>query len=131
MEFVSFDEITGKYLSLLEEHAAAESDISTLEESLRQQKAELGTTIDVIGNGPFLEQVDQLARRIHELNAAKESLKSIESQLLERLKLVAPLELSHNIRRRGKRLTYLFSVENDKLKVSMNIPAVTSQVINY
>lgn len=131
MEFVSFDEITGKYLSLLEEHAAAESDISTLEESLRQQKAELGTTIDVIGNGPFLEQVDQLARRIHELNAAKESLKSIEAQLLERLKLVAPLELSHNIRRRGKRLTYLFSVENDKLKVSMNIPAVTSQVINY
>lgn len=131
MEFQTLEELTSLYLSKLDELSTADTDKSTLEEQLKSTLASFEGSIDVMGNRPLLEEVDQFERLRKNIQALKEEMAETALELQSRLQIIAPLVLTHSIRRRGKRVTYKFMLEEGRLKVVMDLPAITSQVISY
>jgi hypothetical protein len=129
MEFQTFEELSNRYLGLLEEYANTEAEKKQLEADIQHKKANYTHAVDIIGDRSFLEEVDQLSKYMYELQAARNGIRELEEKFVEKLELIAPLVLTHNARRRGKRITYKYEVQDGKLKVTLDVPAVTSQVI--
>lgn len=131
MEFQSLEELTNLYLSRLDELSTADSEKSALEQQIKSSLTAFEGTIDVMGNRAFLEEVDQYDRLRKNILVLKEEMAATALELQSRLQIIAPLVLTQSIRRRGKRITYKFMLEEGRLKVVMDLPAVTSQVISY
>lgn len=131
MEFQTLEELTNLYLSRLDELSTADAEKSSLEQQLKTSVAAFNGTVDVVGNRPFLEEVDQYVRLLHNIKTLKDEIAETEKELQSRLQVIAPLVLTQSVRRRGKRFTYKFMLEEGKLKVVMDMPAITSQVISY
>lgn len=131
MEFQTLEELTNLYLSRLDELSTADAEKSTLEQQLKTSVAAFDGTVDVVGNRPFLEEVDQYVRLVHHIKSLKDQIAETEKELQSRLRLITPLVLTQSVRRRGKRFTYKFMLEEGKLKVVMDMPAITSQVISF
>ena len=131
MEFQSLEELTNLYLSRLDELSTADTEKSALEQQIKSSLTAFEDTIDVMGNRAFLEEVDQYDRLRKNILVLKEEMAATALELQSRLQIIAPLVLTQSIRRRGKRITYKFMLEEGRLKVVMDLPAVTSQVISY
>lgn len=131
MEFQTLEELTNLYLSRLDELSTADAEKSTLDQQLKTSVAAFDGTVDVVGNRAFLEEVDQYVRLGHHIKSLKDEIAETEKELQSRLQVITPLVLTQSVRRRGKRFTYKFMLEEGRLKVVMDMPAITSQVISY